>query len=72
MHNITVVGRHVPEPCKNFIDFQVDEDIINNLEKSGYSEPTPIQKQAVPLMLKVSYTLNILYMLIIFKNVCLI
>lgn len=53
IHNISVVGRHVPEPCKSFEDFKVDSDIVNNLKKCGYEEPTPIQKQAVPLMLDV-------------------
>ncbi|XP_072397068.1 probable ATP-dependent RNA helicase DDX52 [Diabrotica undecimpunctata] len=52
INNITVVGRQVPEPCKSFQDFNVDSDIIDNLKKCGYEEPTPIQKQAVPLMLK--------------------
>lgn len=55
MNNINVVGRHVPEPAKSFDEFKVDEDIIDNLRKCGYEEPTPIQKQAVPLMLEVKY-----------------
>lgn len=56
VNNITVVGRHVPEPCKSFNDFNVDEDIIENLKTCGFEEPTPIQKQAVPLMLEVNKT----------------
>ncbi|XP_018567286.1 probable ATP-dependent RNA helicase DDX52 [Anoplophora glabripennis] len=52
INNINVVGRHVPEPAKSFDEFKVDEDIIENLKKCGYEEPTPIQKQAVPLMLE--------------------
>ncbi|CAG9855863.1 unnamed protein product [Phyllotreta striolata] len=52
INNITVVGRHIPDPCKSFEDFTVDNDIINNLKQCGFEEPTPIQKQAVPLMLQ--------------------
>ncbi|KAG5896036.1 hypothetical protein JTB14_011031 [Gonioctena quinquepunctata] len=52
LDNITVVGRRVPEPSQSFSDFKVDADIIENLKKCGYEEPTPIQKQAVPLMLQ--------------------
>lgn len=52
INNINVVGKHVPEPAKTFDDFKVDSDIIENLKKCGYEEPTPIQKQAVPIMLK--------------------
>ncbi|KAJ8946078.1 hypothetical protein NQ314_008978 [Rhamnusium bicolor] len=52
LNNINVVGRHVPEPSKTFDDYKVDVDIIENLKKCGYKEPTPIQKQAVPLMLE--------------------
>ncbi|KAJ8915768.1 hypothetical protein NQ315_004580 [Exocentrus adspersus] len=52
LNNISVVGRHIPEPAKTFDDFNVDQDIIDNLRKCGYEEPTPIQKQAVPLMLQ--------------------
>ncbi|XP_056629660.1 DEAD box protein 52 homolog [Diorhabda sublineata] len=52
INNITVVGRHVPEPYKSFEEFEVGTDIIKNLNKCGFEEPTPIQKQAVPLMLK--------------------
>lgn len=61
-NNINVVGRHVPEPAKTFEDFGVAEDIIENLKKCGYVEPTPIQKQAVPIMLQVSC-------IIIYENV---
>lgn len=46
----------MPEPCKSFNDFNVDEDIIENLKTCGFEEPTPIQKQAVPLMLEVNKT----------------
>ncbi|CAH0548072.1 unnamed protein product [Brassicogethes aeneus] len=52
VNNINVVGRHVPEPAKTFDEFNIAPDLIENLKKCGYSEPTPIQKQAVPVMLE--------------------
>ncbi|CAH1179452.1 unnamed protein product [Phaedon cochleariae] len=51
-NNINVVGRRVPDPYKVFDEFKVDVDVIENLRKCGYEEPTPIQKQAIPIMLE--------------------
>lgn len=51
LNNISVVGRHVPQPYKNFEEYEVDQDIKDNLRKCGYEEPTAIQKQATPLMI---------------------
>ncbi|XP_050312873.1 probable ATP-dependent RNA helicase DDX52 isoform X2 [Anthonomus grandis grandis] len=52
LNNISVVGRRVPNPARSFEDLNVDKDIVSNLIKCGYDEPTPIQKQAVPIMLE--------------------
>ncbi|KAJ3663059.1 hypothetical protein Zmor_007368 [Zophobas morio] len=52
VHRISVVGKHVPEPTRNFDDFPVEQGIIENLKNCGYVEPTPVQKQAVPIMLE--------------------
>lgn len=51
IHNINVVGRHIPEPARAFNDFKIGQDLIENLVQLGYKDPTPIQMQAVPLML---------------------
>ncbi|KAF7266128.1 hypothetical protein GWI33_020500 [Rhynchophorus ferrugineus] len=52
VNNISVVGRHIPNPARVFSDLNIDKDIQENLIKCGYSEPTPIQKQGVPVMLE--------------------
>lgn len=39
------------EPIK-FTDLQLHNKILNALTDSGYSEPTPIQQQAIPVLLK--------------------
>ncbi|RZB39793.1 ATP-dependent RNA helicase DDX52, partial [Asbolus verrucosus] len=56
LNRITVVGRHVPEPLKTFDEFPVGQSIIDNLKNCGYEEPTPVQKQAIPIMLQVLVT----------------
>lgn len=56
---ISVNGQNVPPPVESFEqlaeEYSVGEDIINNLTKNGYSVPTPIQMQALPIMLQVYY-----------------
>ncbi|GAQ79052.1 ATP-dependent RNA helicase [Klebsormidium nitens] len=46
----------VPAPLANFSElrtlFSCPRYLLNNLAESGYSEPTPIQRQAIPAMLK--------------------
>lgn len=50
--NISVVGRHIPEPFKKFEDLSIRHpNLLENIAKCGYLEPTPIQKQAIPIML---------------------
>ncbi|KAK9891345.1 hypothetical protein WA026_014585 [Henosepilachna vigintioctopunctata] len=52
VEGISVVGKNVPEPAYTFDHFKIDADILENLKKCGYEDPTPIQKQAVPIMLE--------------------
>lgn len=53
---LSVSGDGVPAPVESFDELQarfgVSANLINNLKKSGYAEPTPIQSQAWPIMLK--------------------
>lgn len=53
---LSVSGDGVPAPIESFDDLQsiygVSSNIINNLRKAGYTEPTPIQSQTWPIMLK--------------------
>ena len=52
-----MVGRNVPPPIENFKklqdDFSLAPALVQNLHASGYTYPTPIQMQAVPIMLQV-------------------
>lgn len=49
--NIKIIGRHVPDPVKSFTDMDLKTKIFENLRLCGYSEPTPIQQQAIPIMM---------------------
>lgn len=51
--NISVVGRNVPNPIKTFLELPIDSDLKENIKQCGYDVPTPIQQQAIPVMLQV-------------------
>ncbi|XP_075221068.1 DExD-box helicase 52 [Lycorma delicatula] len=56
INRISVVGKKVPNPVETFdqlIDqYNVMPQIVDNLKLCGYTAPTPIQMQAIPVMLK--------------------
>ncbi|XP_017785320.1 PREDICTED: probable ATP-dependent RNA helicase DDX52 [Nicrophorus vespilloides] len=49
---ISVHGKDIPAAAKSFEDLDINQDLKKNFEKCGYKEPTPVQKQAIPIMLK--------------------
>jgi len=49
--DMRVTGHDVPAPCISFGHFGFDESLMNCIVKYGYTEPTAIQKQAVPVAL---------------------
>ncbi|KAI9306689.1 P-loop containing nucleoside triphosphate hydrolase protein [Cunninghamella echinulata] len=49
---LRVSGSQVPKPCISFAHFGFDEDLINAIVKAGYTEPSGIQKQAIPVVLE--------------------
>lgn len=54
-HKIHVYGTDLPEPLNSFDDlttrYKLNPAILNNIADVGYTEPTPIQRQAIPAML---------------------
>lgn len=58
VNNINVVGRNVPHLITDFRELKISADLIENLAKCGYESPTPIQKQAVPIMLQVNWSIK--------------
>ncbi|XP_037076050.1 probable ATP-dependent RNA helicase DDX52 [Pollicipes pollicipes] len=56
LHRLHVLGTDVPAPVTSFDDMSdrlgVQPQIVANLRAAGYFEPTPVQMQAVPVMLE--------------------
>lgn len=62
IHHINVHGDNPPDPIETFDQLvqnnAVPQQIITNLNACGYKEPTPIQRQAIPMMANVSNLLS--------------
>ncbi|KAG7028005.1 DEAD-box ATP-dependent RNA helicase 57 [Cucurbita argyrosperma subsp. argyrosperma] len=54
-YNIHVSGNNVPSPLQNFAElktrYECDPYLLHNLVELGFKEPTPIQRQAIPVLL---------------------
>ncbi|KAK2828641.1 hypothetical protein Q5P01_019675 [Channa striata] len=54
-HRINVHGSDVPDPVSTFeelrSEYRLNPRVLQNLSEAGLSSPTPIQMQAIPLML---------------------
>lgn len=55
VHQIHVEGSDIPHPIENFSQLGTDYDlhsaILDNIKELGYSLPTPVQMQVIPVML---------------------
>lgn len=55
-HRITVFGKHIPAPLHDFHElnslYGVEERLLKNVETCQYREPTPIQRQALPVLME--------------------
>ncbi|XP_053308958.1 ATP-dependent RNA helicase DDX42 isoform X2 [Spea bombifrons] len=49
--NMRVSGAAPPRPCSSFAHFGFDEQLMHQIRKSEYTQPTPIQCQGVPVAL---------------------
>ncbi|XP_052741621.1 probable ATP-dependent RNA helicase DDX52 isoform X2 [Bicyclus anynana] len=56
LHGIKAVGRHIPKALEDFTEvvarYNVAQTLVNTVVQCGYSEPTPIQRQAIPCILE--------------------
>lgn len=56
-YHIHVKGSNPPDPIETFEEmknkFDIDPQVFDNLYSCGYSVPTPIQMQAIPVMANV-------------------
>jgi ATP-dependent RNA helicase DDX42 len=48
---LKVTGPSPPKPVTSFGHFNLDEGLLKTIRKSEYTQPTPIQSQAVPTAL---------------------
>lgn len=49
---VEVSGLHVPPAINSFEESSLNELLLNNVKRSKYSKPTPIQKYAIPCVLE--------------------
>ena len=58
-----MLGSDVPDPVGTFQNMQQEyrlhSDIVENIHRAGYVAPTPIQMQAVPVMIHVSHRFSV-------------
>lgn len=48
---VKVTGENAPAHCNTFAETGLHETLLENVRKSGYEQPTPIQKHAIPVLL---------------------
>lgn len=48
---VKVTGGNPPKPIMNFGDSGLTDFLLQNIAKSGYTDPTPIQKTAIPIIM---------------------
>ncbi|CAG9864583.1 unnamed protein product [Phyllotreta striolata] len=48
-YNITIKGGKIPEPIRNWKESGIQKELIEIIDKIGYKDPTPIQRQAITI-----------------------
>ncbi|KAK9743580.1 Helicase conserved C-terminal domain [Popillia japonica] len=48
-YNITIKGGKIPEPIRNWKESGIQKELLEIIDKVGYKDPTPIQRQAIPI-----------------------
>uniref|UniRef100_A0A1B0CEI7 Probable ATP-dependent RNA helicase DDX23 n=1 Tax=Lutzomyia longipalpis TaxID=7200 RepID=A0A1B0CEI7_LUTLO len=51
-YDITIKGGKIPNPFRTWKESGFQKEILDIVEKVGYKEPTPIQRQAIPIGLQ--------------------
>ncbi|XP_051947409.1 probable ATP-dependent RNA helicase DDX23 [Xyrauchen texanus] len=51
-YSITTKGGKIPNPIRNWKEYALPPHILEVIEKCGYKDPTPIQRQAIPIGLQ--------------------
>ena len=45
-------GGHIPHPLRSWRESSIPLEILEVIDKIGYKEPSPIQRQAIPIGLQ--------------------
>jgi ATP-dependent RNA helicase DDX23/PRP28 len=48
-YNISIKGGRIPNPLRSWKESNLGKEILEIIESVGYTEPTPIQRQAIPI-----------------------
>ena len=51
-YNISTKGGRIPSPMRSWTDYNMQPEILDVIKGLGYDEPTPIQRQAIPIGLQ--------------------
>uniref|UniRef100_A0A7N9ANN2 Probable ATP-dependent RNA helicase DDX23 n=1 Tax=Mastacembelus armatus TaxID=205130 RepID=A0A7N9ANN2_9TELE len=51
-YSITTKGGKIPNPIRNWKEYPLPAHILEVIDKCGYKDPTPIQRQAIPIGLQ--------------------
>lgn len=51
-YNITIKGSRIPSPLRDWKESELPKSILDIIEENKYFEPTPIQRQAIPIGLQ--------------------
>jgi len=51
-YNIAIKGGRIPNPIRNWTESNIKKEILEIISNVGYKEPTPIQRQAIPIGLQ--------------------
>jgi superfamily II DNA/RNA helicase len=51
-HLSFLTGGHIPHPLRSWRESAIPEIILDVIDKIGYKEPSPIQRQAIPIGLQ--------------------
>ena len=51
-YNISIKGGKIPNPIRSWKESGLPDSLLDIIEKLGYREPTPIQRQAIPIGLQ--------------------
>lgn len=50
--NITTKGGQIPNPIRSWSESSLPKNLVSLLDQYGYQQPTPIQRQSIPIMLQ--------------------